>query len=212
MQPIGLADLVKTFTRGNCMNSPIESLLPADQLPAKIAQFLKPELPPLGPGRPHEALADQLAGLDKATFGCAEAAGSAELSACCLAGLWLWNGFLDESHALSQAIHTAEGSWWHGIMHRREPDPGNAKYWFRQIGDHRLAGPLATRVRQTVAGGEVPAQADWLQTLDRWDAHRFVDLCEAARGRRDRLEQLAREVAAIEWFSLFEYCRTGNLP
>lgn len=193
------------------MTPPIESLLPADQLPTKLAQFLNAELPPLGPGRPHKAMAGPLAGLDQAVFGGAGAAGSAELSAGCLAGLWLWNGFLAESHAVSQAIHSAEGNWWHGIMHRREPDAGNAKYWFRQIGDHRLAGPLAARVRQTFAGSEVPAEADWLQTLDRWDAHRFVDLCEQARGRGDRLEQFAREVAAIEWFSLFEYCRTGKL-
>jgi hypothetical protein len=30
-----------------------------------------------------------------------------------LAGLWLWHDWLDESHAISQALHDATGSFWH---------------------------------------------------------------------------------------------------
>ena len=46
------------------------------------------------------------------------------MAACCLCGLWLLHDFLDESHSLSQEITTDTGSYWHGIMHRREPDYG----------------------------------------------------------------------------------------
>ena len=186
-----------------------QSLLPADQLPAEIAQLLRPELPPLGPGRPEQPLAELLRRADPDIWMPRTGALSADAAGCCKSGLWLWNGFLEDSHRLSQAIHTAEGSWWHGIMHRREPDPGNASYWFRQVGDHPLAVPLADRVRKQLAGCNVPAAASWLQAADRWDAFRFVDLCEQARGRGDGLEQLAGEVAAIEWYALFDYCRKG---
>ncbi|MGH9633172.1 MAG: hypothetical protein ACRD7E_33140, partial [Bryobacteraceae bacterium] len=39
-----------------------------------------------------------------------------------LSGLWLYFSCLDESHSLSQDIQTPEGAFWHGIMHRQEPD------------------------------------------------------------------------------------------
>ena len=45
----------------------------------------------------------------------------------CLSGLWLVAGDIDESHTISQDLGSAEGSFLHGIMHRREGDFGNAK-------------------------------------------------------------------------------------
>jgi hypothetical protein len=189
-----------------------QSLHPADRLPSEIAHLLRPELPPLGPGRPQQALAGSLQEADPNGWKRRAGALSADAAACCMAGLWLWNGFLEDSHSLSQSIHTPEGSWWHGIMHRREPDPGNASYWFRRVGDHPLAGPLADGVRAQLAGRDVPVAASWLQTADRWDAFRFIDLCEQARGRGGLLEQLIREVAAIEWYVLFDFCRDADDP
>src|SRR4051794_32254466 len=45
-----------------------------------------------------------------------------------VAGLWLWHDWLDESHRISQRVETADGSYWHAIMHRREGDFSNSKY------------------------------------------------------------------------------------
>lgn len=50
------------------------------------------------------------------------------------AGLYLWNGALEESHRISQEQETPPGSYWHGIMHRMEGDYGNANYWFARAG------------------------------------------------------------------------------
>ncbi|MCH7686784.1 MAG: hypothetical protein IH899_08905, partial [Planctomycetes bacterium] len=63
------------------------------------------------------------------------------------AGLLLIHDYLDESHTLSQSIqgegrHSA-GDYWHAIMHRREPDDSNSKYWFRRVGEHPIFAALA---------------------------------------------------------------------
>ncbi|MBI1923612.1 hypothetical protein HYR99_05125, partial [Candidatus Poribacteria bacterium] len=53
----------------------------------------------------------------------------ATLASAVQSGLLLWNDALDISHTISQRIENTTGSYWHGIMHRREPDYSNAKYW-----------------------------------------------------------------------------------
>src|SRR5262245_28801149 len=50
-----------------------------------------------------------------------------EMGQCTLAAVWLVHDFLDESHAISQHVDTPSGSFWHGILHRREGDYSNAK-------------------------------------------------------------------------------------
>ena len=92
----------------------------------------------LGPGTPARERRDQLHGLDSAALFGDRGVVDHDMAACCLSALWLRNDFLDESHQISQSIETATGSYWHGIMHRREPDFSNAKYWFRRVGSHPI--------------------------------------------------------------------------
>ena len=55
-----------------------------------------------------------------------------------LSGLYVYFSCFEEAHTLAQDIATAEGSYWHAIVHRQEPDAGNAAYWFRQAGAHPI--------------------------------------------------------------------------
>src|SRR5262245_12106210 len=43
-----------------------------------------------------------------------------------LAGLYLYFSCADEAHEIAQGVETPDGSFWHGIVHRQEPDAGNA--------------------------------------------------------------------------------------
>jgi hypothetical protein len=110
---------------------------------------------------------------------------------CCLAGVWLLHDFLDESHQVSQGIDTTSGSFWHGIMHRREGDFSNAKYWFRHVGNHPVFELLAERA------GE-------------WDAFTFIDQCQSAVRSGTGLE-CCLELQQAEWELLFDYCYRAAL-
>ena len=66
-----------------------------------------------------------------------------DLSPSLRSALDLVAGQLDRSHTISQNLPSAEGSFLHGIMHRREGDYSNAKYWFRRVGTHPVMEQLA---------------------------------------------------------------------
>lgn len=96
------------------------------------------------------------------------------------AGLWLYIDDLERSHTVSQSIPDATGSFWHGIMHRREGDFGNSHYWFHRAGAH-------------------PA----MKTIEGYDPHAFIDAVAAGKaGDMDALADLQRR----EFWALFRWC------
>ncbi len=52
-----------------------------------------------------------------------------------VAALW-WeaNGDWDKAHQVAQGVDSPDGAWVHAYLHRKEPDPGNAAYWYRRAG------------------------------------------------------------------------------
>jgi hypothetical protein len=113
-----------------------------------------------------------------------------------LCGLYLYFSCIDEAHEIAQNISTPEGSYWHAIVHRQEPDPGNASYWFRNVGAH----PVFPSLREAAA--EIGVGLD-----PQWDPFAFIDLCEKVRLRPGTVdEQRALAVQRAEWQLLFDYC------
>lgn len=98
-----------------------------------------------------------------------------------LAGLWLLAGDLDQSHSISQRLEDNDGSYWHGIMHRREGDYFNAKYWMRRTGDHPVTQELK------------------LKLPEYRDALAFVDYVEKAITKDRSLQESAQRMQWIEW-------------
>lgn len=164
------------------------------------------EMPPspLGPGNPLRIFHEPLARLTTETaFAHAHVVDESAARAC-LAGLWLKYDFLDESHAISQEIDSPTGSYWHGIMHRREPDYGNAKYWFRRVGRHPIFDSLWTAAQEQAAPTPGP-EAQGLLAWGGWDPYRFVNLCQLAATDKGALQSMCRWIAVNEWELLFDY-------
>ena len=171
-----------------------------------LADLLRAQrLPPLGPGRPDEAVRPRLEALARDEAFAPHRVADPDMAAACRAGLWLRFNSLDESHQVSQGLDTAEGSYWHALMHRREGDFDNAKYWFRRVGRHPVFGPLGPEAAALVAAAGGPAPAP-LTTQVPWDPFAFVDLCAACVRGRSAEEALCQQVQRREWELLFDYC------
>ncbi len=120
-------------------------------------------------------------------------------------GLYLYCGSWDEAHSTADSIENSDGYFWHGIVHRQEPDAGNASYWFRKTGVH----PVFVRLSAEAAacGFEVEPSAFG----GGWDPFAFIEYCESARRRAgSKEEQVAMKVQLIEWQLLFDYCARGS--
>ncbi|MEM9644697.1 MAG: hypothetical protein AAF989_06875 [Planctomycetota bacterium] len=104
--------------------------------------------------------------------------------------LWLLAGELDRSHDISQNLKSPSGSFLHGIMHRREGDFGNAKYWFRTAGDHPVEKELRDAFPQEYK-----------------NACQFVDQCESSQRESSSKPNLGVEHLEVvqwrEWIGLF---------
>ena len=162
---------------------------------------------PLDAGRLDSGALAQLEKLSVETaFAHASTVSNTEMAACCLAGVWLLHDELDESHKVSQGIDTPEGSFWHAIMHRREGDFSNSKYWFRHVREHPVYDALGQRATELAATRGQEPLIKKLLTSGTWDPFAFVDLCQAVvRGQSDARE-ICLDIQQVEWETLFDYC------
>ncbi len=169
-----------------------------------------PELPELGPGpragvQPESALNAKLAPL------LARRKISEDKQELIRALVLLWHDHLEPAHILAQNVENPDGSLVHAIMHRREPDYGNAKYWFRRVGDHQAFPQIAERVGALVDSRSEKQLRRQLIQNGRWSTFDFVDVCEEANRKSapEAKKNLLREIQAIETQVLLELFWNG---
>jgi hypothetical protein len=121
----------------------------------------------------------------------------------------IWHDHFEAAHELAQEEENADGSLLHAIIHRREPDLSNARYWFRRVGNtHPSFGCITEKVKITLMGMGQDLLAKQLMPKDQWSAMAFVDLVEDALRRDDAAyDHLLRQIQAAEF-----YCFLATLP
>jgi hypothetical protein len=112
------------------------------------------------------------------------------------AGLLYAYDAIDESHRIVQEIETAQASYWHGMIHRREGDFENSRYWFRRTGKLGVFAEMHSRAAEV--SSLMGRQMDW-------DPYVLVGQCEQARfgGDVDQKELIALQ--RIEFQVMFDH-------
>jgi hypothetical protein len=119
----------------------------------------------------------------------------------------LYHDHQNEAHDLVQDMTDVDGALIHAILHRREPDYWNAKYWFRRIGDHAVYRSLAARVGALDGAAAGKALARKLTLSGTLDPLGFVDACEAVarRPEKDPEVEFLRRLQHAEFEALAEH-------
>jgi hypothetical protein len=127
-----------------------------------------------------------------------------------LAGLWLWNDGLEECHRIVQNSPDSDAgrtfSFWHAIMHRREGDFSNSKYWYARAAGHSVLATLAGSVGPLV--NRAPADKSLLRIVaNGWNPNAFVDFVESVGAdEADVRRPIAVQLQQLEWRVLWEHC------
>ena len=120
-----------------------------------------------------------------------------ENRACLIRCLLLYaNDALSEAHRLVQDVSGDLAAYLHGMIHRREEDFENARYWFSRAGELPFFGELQKQSAQI--------SEDMAKQLN-WDPYLFVTLCERSKyGSRTSVKTLVA-LQKAEFSTLLDY-------
>lgn len=112
-------------------------------------------------------------------------------------GLLYALGDLENSHTIFNDTPGDVAAYWHGMLHRRETDFDNARYWFRRAGKLPFFDGLHAKAAEV--SPDMARQSTW-------DPYLFTGQCEQAKFGA---EELVKELLALqraEFDVIFDYC------
>lgn len=133
---------------------------------------------------------------DDATLSGGQAIGDAANFVLVRGGLFYAIDALHEAHAFFQDVKGDLGAYWHGMMHRREGDFENARYWYRRAGALPCFAGLHREASQLSAD---------MARQENWDPYLLTGACEQARfGAEESVPELLR-LQRVEFEGVFDY-------
>ncbi len=159
--------------------------------------LLEDLLAKLTPGEPFSyELLLRIRDADDATLSGGQAIGHAANFALVRGGLFYAIDALHEAHALFQDAPGDLGAYWHAMLHRREGDFENARYWYRRAGVLPCFAGLHREASQFSAD---------LARQENWDPYLLTGACEQARfGAEETVRELVR-LQRVEFEGVFDY-------
>ena len=131
-------------------------------------------------------------------------AGDAKFVPLVRAGLFYHHNALDDAHRVVQEATGDAAAYWHGMVHRRERDFENARYWFRRAGEQPPFSEMQAR------GADVSAN---MGRQMGWDPFLLVNLAEQLRFGADELQAEVIGLGRVEFEVFFDYCfRRATVP
>jgi hypothetical protein len=140
---------------------------------------------------------------------------SATSRSCMKSGLLLIQDHLESSHQISQTLEgkgtPRTADYWHAIMHRREPDPENASYWFRRVGPHPALDILHSNLGDWIAELEADDDVRQLTTelllrSDTWKTQALTELSRKAIQKPGSPEdRTVRIIQYLEMLNLLQF-------
>lgn len=112
------------------------------------------------------------------------------------AGLFYFHNALEDSHKEVGKTESAIASYWHGMIHRREGDFDNARYWMRRTGDHPTFYEMQSR-----ASDASPHMTKQMA----WDPFLFIHLCEQYKYGETTYKKEIAHLQKIEFSVIFDY-------
>ncbi|HVZ79228.1 MAG TPA: hypothetical protein VHE12_00350 [bacterium] len=100
--------------------------------------------------------------------------------------LFLYLDCFDEAHNVANDHEGSwQGNWIHAILHRREPDAGNSKYWYARVkapdSAYRAIGWSVLEILEKDPPKDLVKLRDRVHKSCLWEPETFVDLCDKYR-------------------------------
>ena len=112
------------------------------------------------------------------------------------AGLFYYHNDLPDAHKEAQKDEGDLAAYWHGMVHRREGDFENARYWMRRAGEQ----PVFQEMQGRASDG-----APHMGRQGNWDPYLFIHLCEQYKYGEHEYRKEIGHLQKVEFAVMFDY-------